>query len=148
MTGSRARIATVLVAVTMLPLAGCGSGDSYCSAVKKHQADLGSIVSGDSKTALIQALPDFEDLAGKAPDDVGDDWQLLVTRIQALDSALQHAGVDPSTYDVKHPPEGLSAEDRGLIRRAAAELAATDAQQALATVQQEVLDVCHTPLDL
>ena len=35
-----------------------------------------------------------------------------------------------------------------LIRTAAAQLAAADTQQALATVQQEVLDVCHTPLEL
>ena len=47
-----------------------------------------------------------------------------------------------------HPPAGLSAEDHGLIRRAAAQLAASDTQQALATVQQEVLDVYHVPLEV
>jgi hypothetical protein len=72
----------------------------------------------------------------------------VVTRIEALDAALRHAGVDPATYDATHPPAGLSAGDRALIRRAAAHLAASDTQQALAAVQQEVLDVCHTPLDL
>jgi hypothetical protein len=79
---------------------------------------------------------------------VADDWELLVTRIRALDTALHDADVDPATYDARHPPAGLSAEDRGLIRRAAAQLAASDTQQAFATVQQEVLDVCHTPLEL
>lgn len=149
MTGVRVRVAmAALVAASMLPLAGCGHGGGYCGAVKAHQAELGTIVHGGSRAALIQALPDFEDLQGKAPDDVADDWQLLVSRIKALDSALKNAGVDPSTYDAAHPPSGLSAEDRGLIRRAAAQLAASDTQQALATVQQEVLDVCHTPLDL
>jgi hypothetical protein len=66
--------------------------------------------------ALIEALPIFEDLEGKAPDDVADDWELLVTRIRALDTALHDADVDPATYDARHPPAGLSAEDRGLIR--------------------------------
>jgi hypothetical protein len=79
---------------------------------------------------------------------VADDWQLLVTRVRALDTALEDANVDPATYDPKHPPADLSVEDRGLIRRAAAQLAASDTQEALGRVQQEVLDVCHTPLEL
>ena len=103
---------------------------------------------GNDRTALIQALPVFEDLAGKAPADVSADWSLLVNRITALQSALDHAGVDPTSYDPRHPPPGLSAQDRGLLRSAAARLAAADTQQALANVQQEVLDVCHTPLEL
>jgi hypothetical protein len=129
-------------------LSGCGGGGGYCNAVQDHQSDLGSLAHGNQRTALLQALPIFEDLQGKAPDDVADDWQLLVTRIRALETALTHAGVDPATYDATHPPAGLSSEDRALIRRAAAELAASDTQQAFATVQQEVRDVCHTPLDL
>jgi hypothetical protein len=129
-------------------LSGCGGGSGYCGAVRDHQSDLGSIAHGNQRAALLQALPIFADLQGKAPDDVADDWQLLVTRLRGLDTALTHAGVDPATYDPRHPPAGVSAEDRGLIRRAAAQLAASDTQQALATVQQEVRDVCHTPLDL
>lgn len=137
------------VTVALLPLvAGCGPRQSYCDAVHDHQSDLGSIARGGDRAALIQALPIFEDLQDRAPDDVADDWQLLVTRIRALDTALADAHVDPTTYDPKHPPADLSAEDRGLIHRAAAQLAATDTQEAVARLQQEVLDVCHTPLEL
>lgn len=137
-----------LVAVAALALGGCGHGESYCGAVHDHQSDLGSIAHDGDKAALIEALPILEDLRAKAPGDVADDWQLLTTRIQALDTVLTNAGVDPATYDATKPPAGLSVQDRGLIRRAAAELAASDSRQALSTVQQEVLDVCHTPLDL
>jgi hypothetical protein len=144
----RARSGVVVAVLALLPLAGCGGGKDYCGTVGEHQSELGSIAGSGDRAALIEALPVFEDLQGKAPDDVADDWQLLVTRIQALDTALKNADVDPATYDARHPPAGLSAEDRTLIRRAAAQLAASDTQQALATVQQEVLDVCHTPLDL
>lgn len=144
-----ARAGVVVAALVLLPLVGgCGQGRSYCSAVRDHQAELGSIAHSGDRTALISALPIFEDLQSRAPGDVSDDWGLVVTRIESLDAALRHAGVDPATYDATHPPAGLSAEDRALIRRAAAHLAASDTQQALATVQQEVLDVCHTPLDL
>jgi hypothetical protein len=146
MTG---RASVVVVALVLLPLAGgCGQGRSYCATVRDHQADLGSIAHSGDRGALISALPIFEDLRSRAPDDVSDDWQLLVTRIESLDSALRHAGVDPATYDATHPPAGLRAEDRAVIRRAAAQVAAADTQQALATVSQEVLDVCHTPLDV
>jgi hypothetical protein len=143
----RGRLAPAL-ALVLLPLAGCGGGTSYCDVVQDHQSDLGSIVQGGDRAALLRALPIFEDLQDRAPDDVADDWQLLVTRIRALGTALSGAGVDPSTYDAQHPPAELSAEDRASIRRAAAELAAADTRQALATVQQEVLDVCHMPLEL
>jgi len=146
---SRARLRTAAALLVLVPLlAGCGHGTSYCEAVTSHESDLGSIVQGNDRTALIQALPVFEDLAGKAPADVSADWSLLVNRITALQSALDHAGVDPTSYDPRHPPPGLSAQDRGLLRSAAARLAAADTQQALANVQQEVLDVCHTPLEL
>jgi hypothetical protein len=147
---TRARLGAA-AAVLLLPLmTGCGGGGGggYCAAVKDHQSELGSIVSSGDKTALIRALPVFEDLQSRAPQDVTDDWQLLVTRITGLQSALDHAGVDPASYDPAHPPSGVGSEDRGLIRRAAARLAASDAQLALADVQQEVLDVCHTPLEL
>lgn len=144
--GRGAVTAVTLVLASLV--GGCGHGQSYCAAVRDHQSELGSLAHSNDPTALIRALPIFEDLEGRAPDDVSDDWQLLVTRIQALDTALRHAGVDPATYDATHPPAGLTTEDRALIRRAAAQLAASDTQQAFGTVQQEVLDVCHTPLDL
>ncbi len=90
----------------------------------------------------------FEDLQGKAPADVADDWQLLVSRITALRTALDEAHVDAASYDPRHPPAGLTAEQRTAIRRAAAGIAAADTQQASTDLQQEVLDVCHTPLEL
>jgi hypothetical protein len=145
---TRARVA-VAAAVLVLPLlAGCSDGQSYCDAVKAHQSELGTIVSEGGRAALISALPAFEDLAAKAPSDVTADWKLLVARVTALKTALDRAGVDPASYDPQHPPPGLSAEDRGVIRRAAARLAASDTQQALTNVQQEVLDVCHTPVEM
>lgn len=144
----RRAVATAATVAVLPLLAGCGHGQSYCDAVSEHQAELGSIVGNADRTALIQALPIFRDLRDRAPDDVADDWDLLVTRIRALDDALTRARVDPTTYDPKHPPSDLSPGDRASIRRAAAQLAAVDTQEAFTSVQQEVLDVCHTPLEL
>jgi hypothetical protein len=140
--------ALVAATLLLLPLlAGCGK-QSYCDAVASHQAELGRIAQGGGHDALLQALPVFEDLQSSSPSDVADDWQLLVTRITALRTALAKAGVDPASYDPAHPPSGVTSEQRTLIRRAAAGVGAADAQQALADLQQESLDVCHTPLEL
>ena len=144
----RLGVASALIVVLLAIGSGCGHGNDYCDRVRDHQSDLGSIPSNGDRTALLRALPIFEDLQDAAPDDVADDWQLLVTRIRALTTALEDAQVDPSTFDPRNPPERLSAEQLGVIRRAAAQLAAMDTQEALARVQQEVLDVCHTPLEL
>jgi hypothetical protein len=142
------RATTAGALLLLLPLlAGCGS-KSYCETVKSHQADLGTIISSGDRAALLQALPIFEDLQGVAPSDVADDWQLLVTRVTALRTALTDAHVDPASYDSDHPPTGLTASQRTAILRAAAGVGAADTRQALGDLQQEVLDVCHTPLEL
>jgi hypothetical protein len=147
-TPSRVWIAAALTSALVPLVSGCGGGQSYCDAVHDHQSDLGSIASGGDRAGLIAALPIFRDLRDKAPDDVADDWDLVVTRTEGLDDALADAHVDPATYDPQHPPADLRDEDRAAIRRAAAQLAASDTRDALVRVQQEVLDVCHTPLEL
>jgi hypothetical protein len=141
-------IATMLCVVLVPLVSGCGPDLSYCERVQDHQARLASLAGDGNRAALIQALPIFADLQAAAPDDVADDWQLLVTRVRALDEALVSARVDPATYDPKRPPPGLTAAHRRQIQDAAAQLAASDTQEALANVEQEVLDVCHTPLEL
>ena len=144
------RIAAALAAAVLPAVltTGCGGDTSYCDRVKSHQSEIGSAIRNGNPTGALQLLSAFQDLQGAAPDDVQDDYQLLVTRITGLRDALSSAGVDPATYDPKHPPPGLAPGDRAAIRRAAAGLAAADTAQALASVQQEVLDVCHTPLEL
>ena len=148
MIGRRTR-AGLAGAVLLAPLlTACGGHDSYCDTVKDHQAEIGSALRNGDRTGALQLLPAFQDLQAAAPDDVQDDFQLLVTRITALRNALDDAGVDASSYDPRHPPAGLTPAERARISGAAAELAAPDAVQALGSVQQEVLDVCHIPLEL
>jgi hypothetical protein len=145
-SGARAGLASIVLLAPLL--AACGGHRSYCDTVSDHQAEIGSATRDGDPAGALRLLPAFQDLQQAAPDDVQDDYQLVVTRINALRNALDHAGVDPSSYDAQHPPAGLTSADRDAIRQAAAELAAPDAAQALASVQQEVLDVCHIPLEL
>jgi hypothetical protein len=145
------RRCVVVVTLALLPLTGaCGgsSTDDYCSAVKDHQAALTEIVSGTGQDSLIKGLDIFRDLQAKAPSDITDEWQQVVSRIEALDAALSDAGVDPATYDRKKPPEGLSDDEQARIDAAARELGSGATLGALEALDQEARDVCQTPLSL
>ena len=65
-----------------------------------------------------------------------------------LDDALKDAHVDPKTYDATHPPAGVSADQQRAIAAAATRLGSQKTLAALAAVQQQARDVCHTPLSL
>jgi hypothetical protein len=134
----------------LLPfLVACGSDqDSYCDAVEEHQQELSEIVGGGDPDALIQALDVFRDLQDQAPDDITDEWQQVVDRIAALDSALDDAGVDPATYDRDHPPADLTEEQAAAIDAAATELGSGTTLRALQDLDQQARDVCKTPLTL
>jgi hypothetical protein len=130
-------------------LAGCGSDqDQYCDAVEDHQQELSDIVGSGDPDALLKALDTFEDLQGKAPGDVTDEWQQVVTSIRGLQEALEDAGVDPATYDRDHPPAGLSADDTSKIDAAAKALGSGTTLRALQDLDQQARDVCKTPLTL
>jgi len=141
----------VLVAAVVLAslTAGCKSDqDKYCDAVKGHQEKLGEVLGDGSADALLKALPIFRDLADDAPDDIRDDWKIVIDALQGLQDALEDAGVDPATYDRDHPPAGLSQADKDAIDQAAAGLGSEAATTAFNTVEQEAKDVCGTPLEL
>ena len=143
------RLALVSAALLLPLVAGCSDQqETYCSAVEDHQLELTEIVTGGGQDSLIRALDILRDLQSKAPDDVTDEWQQLVSRIQALDRALVAAGVDPATYDRTEPPEGLSAQEKAGIDAAARELGSGTTLQALSALEQQARDVCHTPLFL
>lgn len=121
---------------------------AYCDEVEKHRAALGDQLSGGPQTGLIAALPTFQALAAKAPEDIADDWQVVIGHIEDLEHALDAAGVDASTYDRDHLPKGVTREERGAIDAAATALGSPVMLDALGAVQQEARDVCRTPLSL
>jgi hypothetical protein len=150
--------AATAVAVALLGLTGCGSDDDdpyavpeefqdYCEEVEAHQKQItDALASGGEATGLIKALPSFEDLAAEAPDDIADEWEVIVDRIQDLVDALDAAGVDPDSYDRRHPPAGLEQEQREAIDAAATALVSSTTAGAMDGVQQQARDVCKTRL--
>lgn len=137
--------------MTLVPILGACSSDptaDYCAAVKEHQLALTDIVTGGGQDSLIRALAIFKDLQSQAPSDITDEWQQVVSRIEALDKVLRAAGVDPATYDRKDPPTGLSDEQKARIDGAARELGSAATLGALEALDQQARDVCKTPLSL
>jgi hypothetical protein len=146
-----AGLPAVLAAFLVVPLlAGCGGDEfeGYCGAVKDHQAELTDITSTGEPDAQLKALAIYRELRDEAPDDVRDEWQQVVVSLEGLQDALDDAGVDPATYDPKKPPEGVTQEQQDAIAAAATEVGSRATQQALAGVDQQARDVCHTPLTL
>lgn len=147
----RRLVAVVVVALAGASLAGCGEDDpfaTYCDEVQEQQKPLTEALAVEGPTALIEALPSFEALSDKAPDDITDDWLILVRGIEGLVQALEDADVDPATYDRDQPPAGVSKEQQAAIDTAARRLTASDTVLALEAVQQQARDVCKTPLSL
>jgi hypothetical protein len=139
----------VLPVALLLPAAGCSDpAADYCKAVTDHQKELSDVLAPGGPTALLEALPIFEDLADQAPTDIRDEWDTVIAALQSLENALEDAGVDPATYDAKHPPADLSTAERERIEAAASDVADPRTSAALAGVDQQARDVCKTPLRL
>lgn len=144
-------LAAVLLVGGLLVLRETSDEDTiedYCAEVEDRRAEIGAAISAGPTTGLIRALPSFEALAERAPDDIRDEWAVVTTRIQDLLDAFEAAGVDPSTYDREKPPSDVSAEDQEAIETAAVRLGSQETRTALAGVDQQARDVCHTPLSL
>ncbi len=147
----RQLVSVVVLALLGSVLAGCGEDDpfaAYCDEVKAQQKPLSEALAVEGPTALIEALPSFEKLSDRAPDDIADDWLVLVRGIDGLVQALEDADVDPVTYDRDKPPEGVTDEQQADIDTAARRLTAPEAVLALEAVQQQARDVCKTPLSI
>ncbi len=140
----------LLLAALALPLAAGACSDDpqadYCDAVRAHQADLTEVAASDDAGALLDALDAYDDLADRAPRDVADDWEAVVTPLHDLDDVLAEHDVDPSSYSAEDPPAGLDATVRRDIEAAAREVGSERTVTAMAAVEQHALDVCGTPL--
>jgi hypothetical protein len=150
-TRCRRTVAAALLGLLLLPpLTACGADpqEEYCGAVREHQQELTEIVGSGGQDSLLRAQDVFRDLRSKAPSDIADEWQQVVTRLEALDRALRDAGVDPATYDRRTPPDGLSGAEKAAIDGAARELGSRSTLDALSGLDQQARDVCRTPLSL
>lgn len=147
---TRRRLLVLGVLVGMLAGAGWVVWDrthpSYCAVVADRQGELAELTAAGGRGAVFEALDAYRDLRAAAPDDIHDEWDRVVGRLEVLERAVEDAGVDPATYDAEEPPAGLGDDQRAEIEAAARELGSGTTLRAMADLEQQALDVCHTPL--
>jgi hypothetical protein len=126
--------------------AGCGGDDEqdYCAMVEDEAPGLTQRVDEAGQAVLLEVLPTLEDLADAAPEDVTDDWDVFLTAIRDLRDALDETGLDPG--QVTELPKDLPAADRKAVTEAASRLLTREVMGAAEAIDQQALDVCHTPL--
>ena len=125
---------------------GCGGAEEqdYCAMVEEEAPGLTRAIDEAGQAGLLEVLPTLEELAAAAPADVEDEWDVFLTAIRGLRDALAETGVDPE--QVLELPEDLPEDDRRAVTAAAGRLLAGDVMGAAETIDQQALDVCHTPL--
>ena len=144
----RAALATALLLA--LVVTGCAKSEDderadYCAQVKADADKITRGVAEGGAGAFVDVLSTLEGLAEKAPGDVRDEWQVFLNALRGLRDALEETGVEPDQVNGKLPA-GLPAADRRRIKLAASVLAGEDVQLATKGIEQQALDVCHTPL--
>jgi ABC-type glycerol-3-phosphate transport system substrate-binding protein len=150
-TRPRSAVAAVLAVVLLgAGTAGCGGSaeDRYCSALQSDRSEFAAMIGDGSPTALVTHLAMLERLAGKAPDDLSDEWQAFLNPIRGLRDALDRAGVKPSDYSAGKPPAGLAAADVRAITEAADKLSAAGTVEAAGGIDQQARDVCKINLGI
>lgn len=139
----------VLLVLVVPLLVACGNDqDGYCDAVKDNQKALAEHMGSKDPDALLDALDIFRELQDRAPSDIADEWQAVVGGIGGLRDALEAAGADPDTYEPSNPPPNVTPEEQKRIRAASRRMTAPETLQAMQAVDQQVRDVCHSPLFL
>jgi hypothetical protein len=97
-------IGSATLALTATMLVACGSGDSgssasggYCDELKADKTFFASLNGSNADLGdLDQVFSKMHTLAGKAPDNVSDDWKTLDGAVTTLETALSDAGLKPS----------------------------------------------------
>jgi hypothetical protein len=129
-------------------LSGSNAIDDYCGDLSSHQVQFADMFAAGTPDALLKNLPMLEQIAGKAPSDIVDDWQSFLTPVQGLAKALESAGIRPDDYHDGLPPAGTSSAVRQQIARAAALLATPSATSAASSIDQQARDVCKLNLGM
>ncbi len=150
MTSSRWVGVAVAMVLASTGLVACSSTEeSYCSALREDEPRLQKLsraAAEPGSDALVKSVDILAALGDKAPDDVADEWETLVSSLEDLVDAVRASGADFSALASGKTPEGVTAGQMKAVRQAAGELADTRVQQAGASIEQHARDVCKVDL--
>lgn len=131
--------AVALVVALVAALGGCGGegAEAYCATLEDQAGELAAVLGPESSggagedvgATVERGLEVFRTLEEDAPDDLADEWGVLVGAWAGLAEALETSG-----------PESEE------VREAADRLREIEVVQAAAGIEQHARDVCKTEL--
>jgi hypothetical protein len=105
-----------------------GSGGDYCSDLKDAKKQVDAVKGGDFSD-LEKTTDAMNELADEAPDEIKDDWEILVEGVQKLVDALKKAGLDDddmATLQSGQIPDGV---DMATLQSLMTEIKALDTEE-------------------
>lgn len=154
MTTSLRSLRLVVPAAALLALAaGCGGSEDsiasefrdYCAVAKQEQA---IFVDDGTGLGLVTNIGRLEKIADEAPEDLSDEWQVLLAAANGLRDAIASVGLEPGDFVDGQPPAATSAADRQTIAAAADRLSQADVVEAANGIEQHAKDICKLQLGL
>jgi hypothetical protein len=128
--------------------AGGSSGD-YCSDLKDAKKEVDALKGGDFSD-LQKTTDAMNKLADEAPDEIQDDWEILVDGVQKLVDALKKAGLDDAdmaTLQSGQIPDGVDVTALQGLMTEIKELDTKEFQTAGENINKHAKDECGLDLD-
>jgi hypothetical protein len=125
-----------------------GSGGDYCSDLKDAKKEVDALKDGDFSD-LEKTTDAMNELADEAPDEIKDDWEILVKGVTKLVDALKKAGLDDddmATLQTGEIPDGV---DITVLQSLMTEIKALDTpefQEAGENINKHAKDECGVDL--
>jgi hypothetical protein len=147
----RAVGALTAAVATATTVGGCSGSDrdDYCAALTDEKATLERLsqrADDPASGALSDSIDVFERLRDASPEDIRDEWTTYVISWQALESALERAGVDAGVFTDDERPEGVGDAELDAVRDAAAKMRSQPVVDAASGIEQHATDVCGVDL--
>ncbi len=132
-------------------LTGCGGGSedsAYCKDLKADKAQFESLSGGDAGQ-LEDAFSAMHDLAAEAPDEVADEWKVIDDGIQAMQDALDEAGLsldDLAGLQSGDLPEGVDLQAMQELGTKLQEFGGEEMSKASDAIDKHAQDTCGVTL--
>jgi len=126
-----------------------GSGGDYCSDLKDAKKEVDALKGGDFSD-LEKTTDAMNQLADEAPDEIKDDWEILVKGVQKLVDALKKAGLDDddmATLQTGEIPDGVDMAALQALMAEIEDLDTEEFQEAGDNINKHAKDECGVDLD-
>ena len=126
-----------------------GSGGDYCSDLKAAKKQVDAVKGGDFSD-IEKTTDAMNKLADEAPDEIKDDWEILVDGVGKIVAALKKAGLDDDDMAALQSGQIPDGVDIVALQGLMAELntaTAEEFQAALENVNKHAKDECKVDLE-